>query len=113
MNVSVGSGPSFLHHRPEVRSAPDRVTKSGRGGAKGQSRSSALTPSDLNLLGYGESIIDIDAQISDRALNLGMAEQELYRSQIVCAPVGGMSGIAPMCLGQHEHLENLQKNSDS
>jgi len=48
---------------------------------------SALTPSDFNLLRYGKSIIDIDAEISDCALDLGMAEQELDRSQVARTPV--------------------------
>ncbi len=45
----------------------------------GQSRLSALWParSDVDLLGYRRSIIDIDAQISHRALNLRLAKKEL------------------------------------
>ena len=54
-----------------------------KGGASG----SALTPSDFNLLGYRKSVINIDAEISDCALDLGMAEQELYRSQVASTPV--------------------------
>jgi hypothetical protein len=44
-------------------------------------------PSDFNLFRYGESIIDIDVQISNCAFDLGMNEQELYRSQIARPPV--------------------------
>jgi hypothetical protein len=43
---------------------------------KGQSHQLCPSPSDFHLLGYRKSIIDIDAQISDCALDLGMAEQE-------------------------------------
>jgi len=37
---------------------------------------------DLNLLCYRKSIIDIDAEVPDSALYLGVTEQELNRSQI-------------------------------
>ena len=44
---------------------------------------SALPPtSDIDLLGNREGIIYLDAQVSDSALDLGMAEQELDRTQV-------------------------------
>ena len=51
-------------------------------GVEGQSNGSALMSSDLDLLGYGEGIIDIDAQVSNGALDLGVAEQELNGSKV-------------------------------
>jgi MinD superfamily P-loop ATPase len=48
-----------------------------------------LCPDRLNvsLLRYGKGIIDIDAEIPDSALYLGVAEQKLHRSQIPGAAV--------------------------
>jgi hypothetical protein len=39
------------------------------------------------LFRYGESIINLDAKISDGAFDLGVAEQELHRSQTACSPI--------------------------
>jgi hypothetical protein len=36
--------------------------------------------SDIDLFGYGESIINLDAKVAHRALDLGVAKQELYGS---------------------------------
>ena len=86
--VRSGSRPSLLHRSPDVRLPADRVAKSRHGGHwKGRAVGSALTTSDFNLFGYSKSIVDIDAEIPDCALNLGMAKQELYRSQVAGAPV--------------------------
>lgn len=38
--------------------------------------------SDLGSFGQGEGILDINAQIADGALNLGVAKQDLDRTQI-------------------------------
>ena len=38
--------------------------------------------SDIDLLGYGERVIDLDSEIADRALDLRVAQQELNRAQI-------------------------------
>ena len=43
----------------------------------GQSMSALPSTSDVNLLRYRERVIDLNAQISDGALDLGMAEQDL------------------------------------
>ena len=42
---------------------------------------------DVDLLGYGQSIINVDAQIPHRALNLRVAKKELNGPQIARAPV--------------------------
>ena len=38
--------------------------------------------SDVDLFSYGQSIVDFDAQVSDRALNLRMTEEQLHGAQI-------------------------------
>lgn len=38
--------------------------------------------SDIDLLGYGERVIDLDSEIADRALDLRVAQQELNRPKI-------------------------------
>jgi hypothetical protein len=43
--------------------------------------------SDLELLGNGKRIVDIDPEIPDRALDLGVTEQELDGSEIAGSPV--------------------------
>ena len=40
--------------------------------------------SDVDLLGYGQRIIDFDSQIADRTLNFRVAQQELHRSKVAC-----------------------------
>ena len=40
--------------------------------------------SDVDLLGYGERIIDLDSEVTDRALDLRVAKQELNCSKISC-----------------------------
>ena len=34
--------------------------------------------SDVDLLGYGESVIDLNAEIPDGALDFGMSQQQLH-----------------------------------
>jgi hypothetical protein len=36
-----------------------------------------MVSSDINLFHYSQGVIDLDAEISDRAFDLGMPEQEL------------------------------------
>jgi hypothetical protein len=38
-------------------------------------------------LRYGKGVVDLDAEVSDGALDPGVAEQELHGSQVACAPV--------------------------
>ena len=38
--------------------------------------------SDLNLLGNGERVIDLDAEVPDRALYLGVAKEQLNRAKV-------------------------------
>ena len=50
--------------------------------------------SDVGLLGDGERVIDLDAEIAHRALDLGVAEQKLDRPQIAGAAVD-QRGLGP------------------
>ena len=55
----------------------------------GTGRACLLCPgiSDINLFRYCEGIIDLDAEISHRAFDLGMSEQELDGPEIASPPV--------------------------
>ena len=53
----------------------------------GQSVSALPGNSDINLFGNSERVINLDAKIADRALDLSVAEQELHGSQIPGAVV--------------------------
>ena len=44
--------------------------------------------SDISLFRDRERVVNLDAEISDRAFDLGVAEQELDGAKISCAPVG-------------------------
>ena len=46
------------------------------------SKVGAAVTSDLRPFGQGQSILNIHAEISDRALDLGMAKQDLDSSKI-------------------------------
>ena len=43
--------------------------------------------SDINLFRYREGIIDLDAEVSDGAFDLGVAEQELHGPQVAGSTV--------------------------
>ena len=42
---------------------------------------------DVNLFRYGMSVIDLDAEVSDGAFDLGVIEQKLHSSQVTRASV--------------------------
>jgi hypothetical protein len=48
----------------------------------GQSRPLRPGNSDVHLFRYGEGIINLNAKVTDRALDLPVSEQELHRAQI-------------------------------
>lgn len=54
--------------------------------------------SDIDLLGNRERIVHLDAEIAHRAFDLGVAEQNLYRSQIPGAAVD------QRCLGPSQRV---------
>ena len=53
----------------------------------GRGRPLCPRSSDVDLLGYGKSVIDFNAQIPDRAFDLGVSEQKLDGSQISRAAI--------------------------
>ena len=53
----------------------------------GQSTSALPGNSDINLFCYGQGVIDLDAEVSDGAFDLGVAEQKLHGPQVAGAPV--------------------------
>ena len=62
------------------------------GGETGRLRSGRACPlgpriSDIKLFRYGQGIIHFDAQISDRAFDLGVAKQKLDGPEIASPPV--------------------------
>jgi hypothetical protein len=61
----------------------------GTSGSRRSGRACRLCPgiSDLNLFRYRQSIVHLDAQISDSTFDPGVAEQKLDGSQIAGAPV--------------------------
>jgi hypothetical protein len=66
-------------------------------GCAGSGEAIPLRPdsSDINLFGYGKSIMDLDAKIADRALNPLVLQQKLYCSQVAGPAVNeGGSGSA-------------------
>ena len=50
--------------------------------------------SDVNLLGYGKRVIDLDSEIADRALDLCVTQQELNSSKISCFLID-QGGLGP------------------
>ena len=58
-------------------------------GGRTSGRAGPLCPTspDINLFGYCQRVIDLNAEIADRALDLGVPEQELHGSQVAGAPI--------------------------
>jgi hypothetical protein len=48
---------------------------------------SARGTSDIDLFRYCQGIVDLDAEVPDRAFDLGMPEQELDGPEISCPPI--------------------------
>ena len=53
----------------------------------GQSVTALPRCSDVDLLGNGERVIDLDAKISDRALHFGVPKEELNRAEVPGSPM--------------------------
>jgi hypothetical protein len=53
----------------------------------GQSLSALPGISDVNLFRNCQGVIDLNAEIPDRAFDLGMPEQELDSPQVACPPI--------------------------
>jgi hypothetical protein len=69
-------------------------------GGRRAGRACPLCPgiSDINLFGYCEGVIDLDAEISDGAFDLGMPEQELDSPEIARPSIdqGGLGATERM-----------------
>ena len=67
----------------------------------GQSVTALPRCSDVDPLGYGDRVIDLDAKVSDRALHLGMAKEQLNRANVSCSCVD--QALVRIDLGLHCH----------
>jgi hypothetical protein len=77
-------------------------------------RACPLCPSnsDINLFCYGQGIIDLDAEVSDGAFDLGVSEQKLHGSQVAGAPVLGISfirDITDLSVHSQTHLNKVAR----
>ncbi len=80
-HVACGSDSTVFIDQLEVRCPTTCVQNSGPHDTKRcEGKAFWLCPgaSDINLFGNSEGIINFDAEISDRALDLGMPEQQLH-----------------------------------
>jgi hypothetical protein len=66
---------------------------------RGGQRATALPQcSDVDLLGDGQRIVDLDTKVSDRTLHLGVPEQQLNRPEVASTP------IDQRCLGSPQRV---------
>ena len=70
-----------------MRRSRRRVLARNSRGSPGRACPLCPSISDLNLLRDRERVVDLDAEISDGAFNLGMTKQELHCSEVAGAPV--------------------------
>src|SRR5262245_43913338 len=56
-------------------------------GRKGRTGSALPSSSDVDLFRDRDSVIDLNSEVPDGALDLGMAQQELDRSQVACPSI--------------------------
>lgn len=82
-----------------VYQAQWQVLASFPGGLIGQSASALPSGSDVDLLGDGESIIDLNAEIPDSALDLRVPKEQLNGPQVAGSPVnqGRLGSTQGMC----------------
>jgi len=66
-----------------------RLPLMAQSGGEGPGRARPLCPgiSDINLFRYSEGVIHLNAEIPDRAFDLGMPEQELDGPEIARPPI--------------------------
>jgi hypothetical protein len=92
-----GSFSTFSMTWPDVGYSPDSDWKSRHGRApraEQPRRPPCPRCLDFHLLRYRQSVVNIDAQISHRALNLRVSKQKLNCTQIACAAVD-QCGLCP------------------
>jgi hypothetical protein len=65
----------------------------------GQSVTALPRGSDVDLLGDGERVIGLDAEIPDRALHLGVAKEQLNRAEVPGPPVNQSRLGSPQRMG--------------
>src|SRR5215475_12631585 len=65
----------------------ERMLRPEPTGRKGRAGSALPSCSDVDLFRYRDSVIDLNTEVSDGALDLGMAQQELDRSQVACPSI--------------------------
>lgn len=71
---------------------------------RAEQSASALPPkSDVNLFCYREGVVDLDAEISDGTLDLGVPQKELHGSQITGSTVN-QSCLGPANGMRHEQV---------
>jgi hypothetical protein len=70
---------------------------------------SSTQVSDLNSLRDIKRIVDLDAEVAHRALNLGVAQEQLIRAQVASAPID-KGGLSP-AHGMRGVLERVQPDA--
>ena len=79
----------------------------------GTGRACLLCPSisDVNLFRYCQGVIDLDAEIPDRAFDLGMPKQELDGPEISCPPIDqGSFGAAQRVRPEQSRVQSDAAN---
>jgi hypothetical protein len=74
------SGSELLEEIPvPLQGPPVQCLKMARVGCRGRGRAVPLCPgtSDVNLFGYGEGVVDFNAQVTHRALYFLVPQQKL------------------------------------
>src|ERR1700730_6422712 len=76
---------------------PSKCRSMAQSGSLRLGRACPLCPgiSDINLFRYCQGVIDLNAEIPDRAFDLGMPEQELDGPEIASAPIDQRSLRTP------------------
>jgi hypothetical protein len=61
---------------------------------------------DIGLLGDCQGVIDFDAELADGAVDLGVAEQQLHRTEVTCSFLN-QSGLraADRMSAEHRRIE--------
>jgi hypothetical protein len=86
--MSASGGPRCPPLRPEwAQSRHSTKVRYGRmisegGSPEAVKPGAGCEPLDLSAFGQGERVFDIDPEVTDRAFDLGMSEQDLYGAQI-------------------------------
>ena len=85
VRLAVSSCAAAPRKRPFV--SWSRTAGSGREATIVNGHLPAYRVSDIRLLGDFQRIIDFDAKVPDRILQLGVTQQQLHRPQVLCPAV--------------------------